>query len=363
MNEAKLTATEGPLKGKEFILDKTVIIGRLPENDITIEDGTASRQHTQIELRNEEFIVTDLNSQNGTFVNRSKIKEAVLKHGDTITIGDSEFRFEQEVEEEEDATVISVVEKPGESAMEQEDDHTVVGEEADKTVFFRREKKEDQTEQEEQEESDKTVMFRAKPEKKKQSFDPEEFLREKILEKPKMLAALGIMGFLMVVYLFIPQGATKQGRAKAGKSTQRAETPRLTVDDILDQIQDPETLKQKAQEALSVAKSFYSQRQVKYDNLIRAIAKFEEALRFMEGLEPKPDIYEEVAASLEEAKKTLDKEIQDRMFRSQQAMRMRDWDTAAREAKALMETIGDRNDPRYEVAEAKYRDALYRMRR
>lgn len=360
MSEAKLTATEGPLKGKEFILDKTVIIGRLPDNDITIEDGTSSRRHTQIEIKGEEFIVTDLGSQNGTFVNRSKIKEAVLKHGDTITIGDSEFRFEQEEEAEEDATVISPAGTADQAALEQEDDHTAVEEEADKTVFFRKEKKEEQAEQEE---SDKTVMFRAEPEKKKQSFDPEEFFREKILEKPKVLAALGIIGVLMVVYLFVPQEATKQSQAKAGKSTQRAETPSLTVDDILDQIQDPEILKQKAQESLNVAKSFYSQRQVKHDNLVKAIAKFEEALRFMEGLEPKPDIYEEVAASLEEAKKTLDKKIRDGMFRSQQAMRLRDWEAAAREAKALMETIGDRKDPRYIAAETKYRDALYRMRR
>ena len=74
---------------KTYELDDDVItIGRLPENKICISNMGISRRHSKIERdTNNNLILTDLNSLNGTFVNNKKMPKAILSPGDTITIG------------------------------------------------------------------------------------------------------------------------------------------------------------------------------------------------------------------------------------------------------------------------------------
>jgi pSer/pThr/pTyr-binding forkhead associated (FHA) protein len=74
---------------KTYELDDDVItIGRLPENKICISNMGISRRHSKIERdANNNLVLTDLNSLNGTFVNNKKTPKAVLSPGDTITIG------------------------------------------------------------------------------------------------------------------------------------------------------------------------------------------------------------------------------------------------------------------------------------
>ncbi len=74
---------------KTYELDDDVItIGRLPENKICISNMGISRRHSKIERdANDNLVLTDLNSLNGTFVNNKKMPKTVLAQGDTITIG------------------------------------------------------------------------------------------------------------------------------------------------------------------------------------------------------------------------------------------------------------------------------------
>jgi pSer/pThr/pTyr-binding forkhead associated (FHA) protein len=74
---------------KTYELDEPVItIGRLPENTISIANMGVSRRHVRIERDvNRNYIVSDLNSLNGTFVNNKKVKKAPLNSGDRINIG------------------------------------------------------------------------------------------------------------------------------------------------------------------------------------------------------------------------------------------------------------------------------------
>jgi pSer/pThr/pTyr-binding forkhead associated (FHA) protein len=81
---------------KTYELDDPVItIGRLPENTICISNMGISRRHSKIERdSNNNYVLSDLNSLNGTFVNNNKVKKIALSHGDKITIGKYTILFE-----------------------------------------------------------------------------------------------------------------------------------------------------------------------------------------------------------------------------------------------------------------------------
>ena len=68
-------------------------IGRLPDNDVRIDNPAVSGHHSLIiNILNDSFL-EDLNSTNGTYVNGRLIKKHALQHGDTITIGHHQLRF------------------------------------------------------------------------------------------------------------------------------------------------------------------------------------------------------------------------------------------------------------------------------
>ena len=70
-------------------------MGRATSNNVQISDGQASRHHAEIRYENGRHIVADLNSTNGTLVNDQRINGSQqLNHGDIITIGSTEFRYE-----------------------------------------------------------------------------------------------------------------------------------------------------------------------------------------------------------------------------------------------------------------------------
>ena len=75
-------------------------IGRLPDNDVRIDNPAVSGHHSLIiNILNDSFL-EDLNSTNGTYVNGKLIKKHALQHGDVITIGHHQLRFsDQQVSE------------------------------------------------------------------------------------------------------------------------------------------------------------------------------------------------------------------------------------------------------------------------
>lgn len=85
---ATLMVLQGPDKGRTFrTLDETVILGR-EADQIPLSDRTVSRQHAELQPDNGSWILRDLKSANGTFVNGSRVREPVrLKHGDQIKVG------------------------------------------------------------------------------------------------------------------------------------------------------------------------------------------------------------------------------------------------------------------------------------
>lgn len=86
---ALLLVQRGPSAGARFLLDTEVItVGRHPESDIFLDDVTVSRRHATFNRSRQGYVVDDLGSLNGTYVNRDRIDGKVtLTGGDEVQIG------------------------------------------------------------------------------------------------------------------------------------------------------------------------------------------------------------------------------------------------------------------------------------
>ncbi|HWM27734.1 MAG TPA: FHA domain-containing protein [Woeseiaceae bacterium] len=96
-------------------------IGRLPDNDVRIDNPAVSGHHSLIiNILNDSFL-EDLNSTNGTYVNGKLIKKHALQHGDVITIGHHQLRFsdQQTNEQEQDEFEKTMVIPAGHSSAAQ----------------------------------------------------------------------------------------------------------------------------------------------------------------------------------------------------------------------------------------------------
>ncbi|MBQ9395814.1 MAG: sigma 54-interacting transcriptional regulator [Proteobacteria bacterium] len=80
---------------REWIFEHGLItIGSLDDNNLVIKDDTVSRYHAQIIQADESYVIRDLDSTNGTWVNQVRIKEAWLSPGCLLRFGESEFIFQ-----------------------------------------------------------------------------------------------------------------------------------------------------------------------------------------------------------------------------------------------------------------------------
>lgn len=80
--------------GKNYkILTQEILIGRIEDCDIVIQDTVVSKHHCKISKIKDVFYLTDLNSKNGTQLNGFNIKSAILKDKDIIKIGKNELIF------------------------------------------------------------------------------------------------------------------------------------------------------------------------------------------------------------------------------------------------------------------------------
>ena len=96
-------------------------IGRLPDNDVRIDNPAVSGHHSLIiNILNDSFL-EDLNSTNGTYVNGKLIKKHALQHGDVITIGHHQLRFsdQQTDDSEQDEFEKTMVIPSGQQSAEQ----------------------------------------------------------------------------------------------------------------------------------------------------------------------------------------------------------------------------------------------------
>lgn len=92
---ASLTVIKGPDRGKrfEFDTDPAPVIGRDARSAIRLHDSEISRHHAEISSTPEGYILRDLDSSNGTFINGEQIQKQVVKTGDRVRVGQTEMIF------------------------------------------------------------------------------------------------------------------------------------------------------------------------------------------------------------------------------------------------------------------------------
>ncbi len=97
---ALLVMLRGPSSGARFLLDaERTVAGRSTRADIFLDDVTVSRKHAEFVRELDDFVVRDIGSLNGTYVNRARIDSAVLQAGDEVQIGKFRMTFHLLVEE------------------------------------------------------------------------------------------------------------------------------------------------------------------------------------------------------------------------------------------------------------------------
>lgn len=95
LKESSLIVREGQGAGLIFPVrpTKTTLLGRSPSAEVPLHDPTASYEHCRILPAGVGYVLTDLNSTNGTIVNGALVKEHVLRDGDVIRVGSTSFEF------------------------------------------------------------------------------------------------------------------------------------------------------------------------------------------------------------------------------------------------------------------------------
>jgi pSer/pThr/pTyr-binding forkhead associated (FHA) protein len=71
-----------------------LVIGRLPECGVVLQDSNVSRRHAELRRAGEGVVLTDLGSTNGTRVNGVAIREQILTSGDEVSVGSTRLIFE-----------------------------------------------------------------------------------------------------------------------------------------------------------------------------------------------------------------------------------------------------------------------------
>lgn len=90
---SRLVVINGKNKGTIHALKDTFTVGRAETNSFPLADPKVSRRHSQIKRKGKDYVIIDLKSSNGTFVNGERVDEHVLSDGDEIQIGDAVLQF------------------------------------------------------------------------------------------------------------------------------------------------------------------------------------------------------------------------------------------------------------------------------
>lgn len=91
---ALLIVQRGPNARARFLLDADLTMaGRSADAYIFLDDVTVSRRHAEFLRSDDQFVVRDVGSLNGTYVNRDRVEEAILRAGDEVQIGKYRLTF------------------------------------------------------------------------------------------------------------------------------------------------------------------------------------------------------------------------------------------------------------------------------
>lgn len=98
---------DGAEKSYRLQTHRPFTLGRDPGNDIILRDPKVSRHHAEIVFERGFFVLHDLASANGTYVNGKRIRVAPLTHGARLRMGNTYGRFSEELPTENDAAPLA----------------------------------------------------------------------------------------------------------------------------------------------------------------------------------------------------------------------------------------------------------------
>lgn len=94
VQKSRIIVIDGPQQGDEIVLESDhFTMGSSPQNDFVIIDPAVSKQHCEIQLFPQGYLIRDLQSTNGTFVHGVRVTDAFLNEGSEITLGTTRLLF------------------------------------------------------------------------------------------------------------------------------------------------------------------------------------------------------------------------------------------------------------------------------
>jgi transcriptional regulator with GAF, ATPase, and Fis domain len=95
LRQCKLVIVKGTERGREYVIASDVIrVGKAEENDLVLKEETVSRVHFEIVRDAKGYLLRDLRSTNGTFLDGAEIKEAYIRAGSVISAGAAQLKFQ-----------------------------------------------------------------------------------------------------------------------------------------------------------------------------------------------------------------------------------------------------------------------------
>ena len=89
-----LVVVRGPNAGSRYLLDRDeTTIGRHPDSHVFLDDVTVSRHHARVDREDEDFVLHDLGSLNGTYLGGERVDRRRLRAGDELQIGRYKLLF------------------------------------------------------------------------------------------------------------------------------------------------------------------------------------------------------------------------------------------------------------------------------
>src|SRR3990170_460698 len=79
----------------EYPVDSEVTIGRPPDTPVVIDNPAVSGHHARIFLEGDDYVVEDLRSKNGTYVNGQHVVRGALRHRDVLLVGKHKLVFDE----------------------------------------------------------------------------------------------------------------------------------------------------------------------------------------------------------------------------------------------------------------------------
>jgi DNA-binding NtrC family response regulator len=90
-----LVVVAGPDRGRRFVFQPPAVrVGTAADNDVVLTDDTVSKYHVRIEERPDGFVLVDVGSTNGTFLESARVREGYLAAGSQFRVGSSVFQFQ-----------------------------------------------------------------------------------------------------------------------------------------------------------------------------------------------------------------------------------------------------------------------------